>query len=105
MIWALPLAGLVLFEIIADVFAKEYALKGGAFWFTAILCYIIGNTFWLYSIRHGAGLARGTDIFVVATAITATFIGVYFFGETLRGMQWVGVIMGLMSLTLIFWGK
>ena len=103
MIWILPLFGLIVFEMIADIFAKEYALKGGWFWFAALFCYIIGNSFWLYSIRHGAGLARGADIFAVSTAILATFIGVYYFHESLRTLQWVGVGFGIISLVLIFW--
>ena len=105
MIWVIPLAALVLFEAIADIFAKEYSLKGGEFWLIAIAIYIIGNLCWLYAIRHGSGLARGGDIFAVATAITATFIGVYFFHERLAGLQWLGIAFGFVALVLIFWGK
>lgn len=103
MIWILPLIGLIGFELIADVFAKEYALKGGQLWLVALIFYIIGNSFWLYSIRHGSGLARGADIFAVSTAVLATFIGVYFFHEELKYIQLLGLGLGIISLVLIFW--
>jgi glucose uptake protein GlcU len=103
MIWILPLIGLIFFEMIADIFAKEYSLRGGWFWFISLACYIIGNSFWLYSIRHGSGLARGADIFAVSTAILATFIGVYYFNENLRALQMIGIAFGIVSLVLIFW--
>ncbi len=103
MIWILPLIGLIGFEVIADIFAKEYSLHGGWFWFCAIACYVIGNSFWLYSIRHGAGLARGATIFSVSTAILATITGVYFFHEELRTYQLLGIALGVVALALIFW--
>lgn len=103
MIWVVPLIGLILFEIIADIFAKEYSLKGGWLWFGAILCYVIANSFWLYSIKHGAGLARGATIFSVSTAVIATIIGVYFYKEELGTMQLTGIGLGIVALALIFW--
>jgi len=105
MIWILPLIALIGCEILADVLAEEYAVHGHWFWIVSLLCYVIGNGFWLYAIRHGSGLARGADIFAVSTALSATFIGVYFFHESLRGLQWIGIAFGFVALVLIFWGK
>ena len=101
--WLVPLIGLISFEVVADIFAKEYSLKGGWLWFGAIAGYVIANSFWLYSIRHGAGLARGATIFSVSTAVLATIIGIYFFREELRGYQVAGVALGILALALIFW--
>ncbi len=103
MIWVVPLIGLILFEIVADIFAKEYSLKGGWLWFGAIASYVIANSFWLYSIKHGAGLARGATIFSVSTAVIATIIGVYFYHEQLKPLQLAGVSVGILALILIFW--
>ncbi len=101
--WILPLMGLIGFEVVADIFAKEYSLKGGFLWFGAILSYVIANSFWLYSIKHGAGLARGATIFSVSTAVIATIIGVYIYHEELRPYQMAGIGFGILALTLIFW--
>ncbi len=104
MIWILPLVGLIAFEIIADIFAKEYSLKGGTIlWLFAIGGYIIANSFWLYSMKNGAGLTRGANIFSVSTAVVATIIGVYFYHEKLNNFQIAGIGFGIISLILIFW--
>ena len=93
-----------MFEIVADIFSKEYALKGHwYFWLFAILGYIVANIFWLWSIRTGSGLARGATIFAVASAIIAVTIGIYFYGEKANQVQLVGMFLGAISLVLIFW--
>jgi drug/metabolite transporter (DMT)-like permease len=104
MIWALPLVGLIAFEVVADIFAKEYSLKGGPIlWLSAIACYIICNSFWLYALKEGSGLARGGIIFSVATAITVVVLGLYFYHESLKPVQLLGIALGIASLVLIFW--
>ncbi|MBX4189552.1 hypothetical protein KW785_03100 [Candidatus Parcubacteria bacterium] len=104
MIWVLPLVGLIGFEVVADIFAKEYSLKGGwPLWFAAIAGYIICNAFWLYALKSGSGLARGGTIFAVATAITVVILGVHFYHESLKPLQYGGIALGIVSLVLIFW--
>lgn len=103
MIWILPLVGLIVMEVVADVFAKEYSLRGGWFWLAAIASYIVANSFWLYAIKHGSGLARGATIFSVSTAIIATVVGIYFYKEHLGDAQLAGIFLGIISLVLIFW--
>ena len=102
--WLIPLIILIAFESIADIFAKEWSLRGSKiFWVGSIFAYFLGNIFWLYSIRHGSGLARGAIIFSVATATAAIFIGIIGFKESFSKIQFVGAILGIISLVLIFW--
>lgn len=104
MFWVIPISFLILFEIIADIFAKEYALKGHLWlWLSAILGYVIANAFWLWGIRSGSGLARGTIIFAVSSAVVATVIGIYFYNESTNKIQIIGMVLGVLSLILIFW--
>lgn len=104
MFWIIPISFLILFEIIADVFAKEYALKGHWFlWVSAIMGYVIANSFWLWGIRSGSGLARGAIIFSVGSAVVAAVIGIYFYGEQTNKLQIAGIALGVIALTLIFW--
>jgi len=104
MIWIIPLVGLIIFELIADIFAKEYSLKNNsALWLGAVLSYVIANVFWLYAIKNGSGLARGAIIFSVSSAVIATVLGLYFYHEKMTGYQTAGIILGLTSLILIFW--
>lgn len=104
MIWIIPLVGLIIFEIIADVFAKEYSLRGNwLLWILAITGYVIANSFWLYSLKNGAGLTRGANIFSVSTAVVATIIGFYIYHKKLNNFQIAGIFVGMLSLVLIFW--
>lgn len=104
MFWIIPIIFLIIFEIIADIFAKEYSLKGyWWFWVAAILAYVVANAFWLWGIRSGSGLARGAIIFSVVSAILAIIIGLYFYKEETNYIQVIGMVIGALSLILIFW--
>ncbi len=95
---------LIAFEIFADILAKEWSLKSRPiFWIGAIVAYIIANSFWLYAIKNGSGLARGATIFSVASAIFAIIIGAIFYRENITQIQWIGMFVGVMALILIFW--
>ena len=60
MFWIIPLIFLILFEIVADIFAKEYSLKDHWYlWAGALLAYVVANMFWLWGIKSGSGLGRG----------------------------------------------
>jgi len=104
MSWIILLSFLIIFESLADILAKEYSLKGHwYFWVAGIIGYIIANIFWLSAMKHGAQLGRGAIIFSVVSAILAVIIGVYFYQETTNKIQIAGMILGLLSIVLIFW--
>lgn len=104
--WIFFLSLLIIFEIIADILAKEWSLKTGLLWAVgAIIAYIIANTFWLFALKNGSGLARGAVIFSVATAIFASLIGIVFYKEELNKIQLIGIFFGIISLILIFWNS
>jgi drug/metabolite transporter (DMT)-like permease len=102
--WIIALLFLILFEAIADIFSKEYSLHGTAiYWLLAISGYIIANSFWLYSIRKGSGLARGAILFSIGSAIAAILIGYLKFGEKIGKIEFLGMIVGIIAIVLIFW--
>jgi hypothetical protein len=44
--WIVPLSLLILFELIADVFVKEYSIKNTwLLWGLALLSYVVANAF------------------------------------------------------------
>lgn len=102
--WLIPLAILILFEALADVLAKTWSLKN-VWWYgaSALLTYLLANTFWLFSLRQGAGLGRGAVIFSVASAILAVIIGVIGYREHVNYIQLIGMVLGIIALTFIFW--
>jgi len=102
--WLIPIILLILLEAVADIFSKEYSLKGNWYWWLlAIIGYIVANIFWLWAIKTGSGLARGAIIFSVGSAIVAIILGVYFYHEQTNKFQIAGMILGAISLALIFW--
>ena len=104
MYWIFPLTLLIAFELVADIFSKEYSLKGGwLLWAGAITGYIIANIFWLSAIKNGSGLARGAIIFSVGSAVVATGIGLLVYNEKVNTLQVIGMLLGIVSLVLIFW--
>ncbi|KKU50062.1 MAG: hypothetical protein A3F53_01510 [Candidatus Zambryskibacteria bacterium RIFCSPHIGHO2_12_FULL_48_10] len=103
-LWILPLSILILFELVADILAKNWSIKGG--WFlasSALVAYLLANTFWLFALRNGSGLGRGAIIFSLASAIIAILLGVFLYQEKVSSPQLAGMFLGLVSLVLIFW--
>ena len=104
MYWIFPLALLIFFEAVADILSKEWALHGNWLrWTAAILGYVTANVFWLFALKDGSGLARGSIIFSVASAIVGALLGLVLYKEYLSGLQVAGVGLGIVSLVLIFW--
>ncbi len=102
--WILPLTLLITFEFIADIFAKEWSLNRTVTLAAGALgSYLIANTFWLFALKNGSGLARGAVIFSVASALIAMGLGIFLYKEHITRTQMVGIVLGLISITLIFW--
>lgn len=95
---------LIVFEGIADILTKNYSLHGGALYFAAaISAYVVANLFWIFSLRSGAGLARGAMIFSVGSAIIAVLLGLLLYRETVSIRSIVGIFLGIVSLVLIIY--
>ena len=104
MSWLIPLAILIFFEALADVLAKTWSLKSG-WWYavSALVAYLLANTFWLFALRQGSGLGRGAVIFSVVSAILAILIGVLWYREQVNSVQLIGMALGVVAVALIFW--
>lgn len=100
--WSMPMILLILSELTGDFFGKQWTLhKKSILFFTSLSFYVIGNAFWLFSILNGVGLARGTILFAVGQEIAAIAMAIIYFKETLNKKQWAGMMLGLISITLV----
>ena len=100
--WIYPFIGLIVFEYVANIFAKEWSLKQSYwFFFLSITGYIICNLFWLFSIQKGAGLARGTILFTLSSLILSTMTAVLYYKEVLTLKQGFGLLLGFISILLM----
>ncbi len=102
--WLIPLALLIFFEVVADVFSKIWSLnRGFGLAALALTAYLLANTFWLFALKNGSGLGRGAVIFSVTTALAAVLLGLFFYHEKVTIHQMFGMVLGVVSLMFIFW--
>jgi multidrug transporter EmrE-like cation transporter len=98
------MALLIFFEAVADIFAKNWSIHKSV-WIavTSLTFYLIANSFWLFALKNGAQLGRGAIIFSVASAIIAILLGVLLYKEPVSKLQTAGLILGVVSIILLFW--
>jgi len=100
--WLYFLLGLVAFELIADVFAKQFALSGKLiFAALAIVGFIAANLAWLIALRTGAELSKGAVLFSVLSGIGAVLIGLLAFHEKVSAYQLVGLALGVAAIAFL----
>jgi len=93
---------LILFELLADIFAKQWALSGSwSRWAVAIAAYLAANVAWLISMRKGMPLSRGAMIFSVASALLALFVGAVLYKEPVGKSEMFGAVLGVIALILL----
>lgn len=100
--WLYFLLLLVVFELIADILAKQFALSGELiFAVLSILGFIAANTAWLISLRTGAELGKGAVLFAVLSAIGAVLIGLLIYKEKANPYQLTGLALGVAAIALL----
>jgi len=70
-----------------------------------LLAYAISSLIWLPSLLHKNQLATMGTIWSVLSIVATVTIGIFIFHERLNTMQWLGVVLALVALTLLgSWG-
>ncbi len=102
--WVIPLIILVIFEATADIISKTWQLRGD-WWIAglALFTYLLANTFWLISLKNGAGLGKGAVLFSIFSAVLAVIIGVVLYKEEISNIQLIGLVLGIISIAFLFW--
>jgi multidrug transporter EmrE-like cation transporter len=100
--WFVYLLVLVAFEIIADILAKEFALRGNlVFAVFSIVGYILANVAWLISLRSGGELSKGSVIFSALNGIVAIIIGLLIYHEKANPYQLIGLVRGVLAIVFL----
>jgi glucose uptake protein len=89
--------------MVANSLLKTYAAKGGPLMLVAALAaFCLGNYLMVRVMReNGLGLALALSLVFQLVAITV--IAFVFFGERPTGLQVAGVVLGIVSITMIAW--
>lgn len=91
----------VALEVIADVLFKKWAIGNKNYLLmVGLVIYMIGTTFWAYSLRYEY-LSKAISVFAVLNLIILVLVGVLFFKEDLSTTNKIGVILGILSVILI----
>ncbi len=100
--WLYYLLLLVVFELAADVLAKQFAVSGKyVFAVLSIVGFIAANTAWLVSLRTGAELSKGAVLFSVLSGIGAVLIGVLVYHEKTTPYQIIGLVLGIAAIAFL----
>jgi multidrug transporter EmrE-like cation transporter len=93
---------LVVFELIADVLVKQFALNGKlVFAIISILGYVAANIAWLISLRSGGELSKGAVIFAALSGIAAVVIGLFVYKEKASPYQLIGLVLGIAAISFL----
>jgi len=100
--WLYYLLLLVVFELVADILAKQFAISGKyVFALLSIIGFIAANTAWLISLRTGAELSKGAVLFSVLSGIGAVLIGVFVYHEKTTTYQVIGLLLGIAAIAFL----
>jgi len=93
---------LVLFEVVADVLAKQFALNGKlVIAVLSIIGYVAANIAWLISLRSGGELGKGAVIFAALSGIAAVVIGLLVYREKVGSYQLIGMVLGIVAIVFL----
>jgi multidrug transporter EmrE-like cation transporter len=100
--WLWFILVLVAFELVADIFAKQFGLTGKVlFGVLSILGYVLANIAWLFSLRNGAQLGKGSILFSALSSVGAVLLGVFVYHEKVNSYQLIGVVLGIAAIILL----
>jgi drug/metabolite transporter (DMT)-like permease len=101
--WIFFIVAMVLVDVLYTSTAKYWSQHVEK-WYLPLIAFIflIGtNIFFLFALKSGSGLARGTTYFGVLSSILTILIAWFFFKETFTYAQWAGVTLGVLALYLL----
>lgn len=91
----------VALEVAADVLFKKWAIENKSYLLAVgLVIYMIGTTFWAYSLRYGH-LSKAISIFAVLNLIILVLVGIFFFKEDLLLVNKIGIAFGVLSVILM----
>ncbi len=87
--------------IISDLCSKNFAIKQNMWWFYGIIIIgCVGSTIWAIIMLSMNQLIRTSFIWTVLASLVSISVGLVF-RETLTMVQWIGVILALISICLL----
>ena len=85
-----------------EYLSKRWGMQP-SWWFAVmvVLVYSVGTLAWLPALLHKNQLAIMGTLWLLLATLATVSIGILVFGERLNPLQWVGVGLALVALTLL----
>lgn len=89
----------------ANTALKHYA-SGAPLWMLgfALALFCVGNTL-MVQVMRGEGLGVAIVLSAIFQMVAITLLAAVVFGERLAPMQWAGLALGIVAVTMIAWPK
>ena len=97
------LAGSTAVFMAANAVLKTYAAKGGlGVLVGALALFCLGNVL-MVRVMQENGLGIGLALSLIFQLVAVTLVAVIWFGERPGGLQVVGLLLGVVAVTMIVW--
>jgi multidrug transporter EmrE-like cation transporter len=91
----------VLFEAAADIYFKKWSMESRNILLgIGMALYTVGTLIWAYSLKYEF-LSKAISIFTILNLIVIVLVGVLFFKEELTTLNILGIILGVISVSLL----
>ena len=89
--------------MVANSLLKTYAAGGSVTMLVAALAAFCLGNFLMVKVMQGNGLGLALALSLVFQLVAVTVIAFVFFGERPTGLQVAGVVLGIVSISMIAW--
>lgn len=89
--------------LVAASALRAYAVQGQLWMIlTSLALYVAGNLV-MVRVMRDSGMAVAISVAAVLQLVLATLVAVAFFAERPTGLQWGGIALGVVAVTMILW--
>lgn len=90
---------------LGDIFINFYAKKGTGWWFIAgAICWVFAAAFFSQILKRQL-FGPGVALFFLGNISVALLVGWLYFRDNVSPMQWIGVVLAVLSMVLILKGS
>jgi multidrug transporter EmrE-like cation transporter len=102
-VWYLIILGLTFITVVGDSLLKmagEHKDTNYSHLLGCLLIYLLTGLIWFLIYKHIKFSISGS-VYGVITALVFTLVGIFYFHETLRPIEIIGIVLGISSIFLL----
>ena len=84
-----------------DIIMKKWVVSSNYYWYViGLIIYMIGTVFLVQTYKY-KNIAVASIIYVIFNVVALIFVSWFFYKEKLSGMQMIGILLGIISVTIL----